>query len=86
MDLLEFMMGFGSEKMMPFTIELDIIQKSNNTYAFSYNYAKIKIDSYDSSLIEQMLTLCDVITFVRADLNKYQNHYYYIFLEKCLCK
>ena len=43
---------------MPFTRELDILsQKSEITYAFSHNYARIKIDSYDSLPLEKILAL-----------------------------
>ena len=43
--------------------------KSSITYIFSHNFAKIKIDSYDSLPIEKRFSL--------------HNHYYYqIFLEK----
>ena len=51
---------------------------------FSYNYAKIKIDSYDSLPLEKTSTLHNVIILIKFVFNKYQTHYYYnIFLEKC---
>ena len=51
---------------------------------FSYNYAKIKIDSYDSLPLEKTSTLHNVIILIKLVFNKYQTHYYYnIFLEKC---
>ena len=34
-----------------------ISQKSSITYVFSYNYARIKIDSYDSLPLEKILTV-----------------------------
>ena len=50
-------------------------------YFFHY-FAKIKVDSYDSSPIEKGLTLHNVITRIKSVLNKDKNHYYYkIFLE-----
>ena len=39
-----------------------ISQKSSLTYDFSHNYAKMKIDSYDSLPPEKALTLHNVIT------------------------
>ena len=60
-----------------------INQKSGVTYVFSYFYAKIKVDSYDSLSIEKTLALLNVIIHIKSFLNKDQNHYYYnIFLEK----
>ena len=51
---------------------------------FSYNYAKIKIDSHDSLPLEKTSTLHNVIILIKLVFNKYQTHYYYnIFLEKC---
>ena len=59
-------------------------QKSGVTYVFSHNYARIKIDSYNSLPLEKILTL-HVIILIRSIFNKNQNEYYYsIFLEKCL--
>ena len=55
------------------------------TYIFSHYFAKIQIDSYDSSFpIEGTLTLLNVIIHIKSVLNKIKNHYYYkIFSEKC---
>ena len=51
---------------------------------FSDYYAKIKVDSHDSSPIEKRLSLHNVIILIKSVLNRDQNHYYYnIFLEKC---
>ena len=57
--------------------------KSGITYLFSHNYAKIKVDSYDSLPLEKTLTFHNVIIHIKSVWNKDQNHYYYsIFLEK----
>ena len=62
-----------------------VSQKSIITYGFSYNYAKIKIDSNDSLPLEKAFTLHNVVILIKSIFNKDQNHYYYtIFLEKCL--
>ena len=45
--------------MMPFTIGFCI------THAFSQNYAKIKIDSYNSLPLEETLTLHNVIIHIK---------------------
>ena len=65
--------------MMLFTIELDSLQVKEvvlNMF-FSHNYAKIKINSYDSFPLEKTLTLHNVIILINSVLNKDKNHYYY---------
>ena len=58
--------------------------KSGITYVFSHYYSKVKIDSYDSLPLEKVLTLHNLIIFIKSVLNKYQNHYCYnILLKKC---
>ena len=48
----------------------------------SHYFAKTKVDSYDSLLIERTLTLHNIIILIKLVLNKDQNHYYYeTFLE-----
>ena len=92
MDLLEFidrtryLTLFGSEKYDTVynRISYLISLKSGITYIFSHYFAKIKVDSYDSLTIEEMLTWHNVIILIKSVLNKDKNHYYYkIFLEKC---
>ena len=68
---------------MPFTIELDILLNKN---VFSGNYAKIKIDSYNSLPLEKTLTLVNVIILIKLVFNKDKNYYDNIFLEKCSYK
>ena len=49
---------------------------------FLSNFAKIKVDSYDSLPIEKRLTL-HVLIVIKSVLNQDKPHYYYkIFLEK----
>ena len=43
---------------------------------FSYYFVKIKVDFYNSLLIEKTLTLYNVIIFIKSVLNKDKNHYY----------
>ena len=52
-------------------------------YYWQHNYAKIKLDSYDSLPPEKMLTLRNVIILIKSVFNKDKNHYYYTCLEEC---
>ena len=62
---------------MLFTIALDKGIKSGVTDVYSHDYAKIKVNSYNSSPIEKNLTLHNVIIHIKSVLNKDKNHYYY---------
>ena len=42
-----------------------------------HNYAKIKIDSYDSLTLEKPLTLHNVIILIKSVFSENQNHCYY---------
>ena len=44
--------------------------KSDITYIFSHNFAKIKIDSFDSLPMEKIFTLHNVMTHINSVLNK----------------
>ena len=56
--------------------------KSGITHVISHNYAKIKIDLYDSLPPEKTSTL-HVLTLIKAVFNKDRNSYYFnIFLER----
>ena len=69
--------------MMPFTTELDI-EVGYRSMFLSHNYARIKVDSYDSLPLEKILTFHEVIISIKSVLNWSQKHYSYdIFLEKC---
>ena len=59
--------------------------KSGITYVISHNYAKIKVHSYDSLLLEKTMTFHNVIIiFIKSVFIKDKSkHYYNIFLEKC---
>ena len=61
--------------------------KSGITYVFSHNYAKIKVDLFDSLPLEKTFAFRNVIIHIKSVLNKDQNHYYHnTFLEKCSCQ
>ena len=86
-DGIRYLTSFDSENYGATynNIRYLISLKSSITYIFSYYFAKIKVDSHDSSLaIEKRMTLNNVIIHIKSVLNKDKNHYYYkIFLEEC---
>ena len=62
-------------------------KKGGITQVSSHNYAKIKIDSYNSVPLGKTITLLNVIILIRSVLNEEKNHYYCnIVLEKCSYK
>ena len=86
-DGTRYLVLFGSEKYDSIynRIRYLISVKSGITYIISHNYAKIKVDSYDSLPLEKTMTFHNVIIHIRSVFNKDKNNYYYnIFLEKAL--
>ena len=83
-DEIRYLVLFGSEKYdcIYSRIKYLISIKSGITYTISYNYAKFKVDSYDSLLLEKMKTFHNVIILIKSLFNKDKNNYYYVFLEK----
>ena len=69
---------FGSENYDAIynRIRCLISLKSSITYTFSHYFAKIKVDSYDSSRIEKRFILHNVIILIKSILNKDNIHYY----------
>ena len=94
MDLLvydgsKYLALFGPEKTDNIYNRITyLISRWNGiTYIIFHNYARIKIDSYDTLSVEETLTLHNVIIHVKSVFNKYQNLYYYnIFFKKCSYK
>ena len=71
--------------MIKFVIRLNILisEKTGITDSSNNNFARIKIDLYDSLPIEKMLTFHDVIILIKLVFNKNKDEYYYnIFVEK----
>ena len=67
------------------SIKYLICKGSGITGSISYNFGKIRIDSYNYLPIEKILTFVNVIKLIKLIVNKNKNEYYYsIFLEKCL--
>ena len=84
-DGTRYLVLFGSEKYDSIydRIIYLINVKSGITYIISYNYAAIKVDTYDSFPLEKTMTLRNVITLVRLVWNKNKSNYYHnIYLEK----
>ena len=80
---------FGAEKCDSIyrNIRCLIRVKYGVTYAFSHNYARIKVNSYDSSTLEKILTFQKVIILIKPVFTKDKNNYYHkTFLEKCSYK
>ena len=64
-----------------------ISEKSSITNSINHNFARIRVDSYNSLPIEKILTFHNVITLIKPVVNYNENNYYYnIFLEKDLYK
>ena len=60
-----------------------ISKKGGIRDSINHNFAKIRIDSYDSLPIENMLTFHNVIILIKSVVNRNKNEYYYnAFLEK----
>ena len=86
-DGTKYLVLFGGEKydFIYNRIRYLIGVKSGTTYAFSHNYAKIKVDSYDSLPLEKNLNFHNVVIHIKSVWSEDQNDYYYnILLEKFL--
>ena len=59
------------------------IEKRGIADSINHNLAKIRIDSYDSLPIEEMLTFHNVVILIKSVVNKNNNEYYYN-IEKSL--
>ena len=95
MDLLEFMMELSIYLVLFGSTKFDFIYnrvryligvKSGITYVIFHNYAKIKVDLYDSLPLEKTMIFHNVIILIRLAFSKdktnYYCYYYNIFLEK----
>ena len=60
-----------------------ISEESGITDSINYNLERIRIDSYNSSSIEKILTFCNVIILIKSVVDNNKDKYYYnILLEK----
>ena len=84
-DGTRYLVLFGSEKYDSFynRIRYLISVKSGITYIISHNYAKFKVNSYNSLPPEKTITFHNVTILITSVFSKNKNNYYYnIFLEK----
>ena len=59
------------------------MKKIGVTFSINHNFARIRIDSYNSLPIEKILTFHNVVILFNSVVNKNENNYYYnIFWEK----
>ena len=57
------------------------------TDSINHNFEEIRIDSYNSLPIEEILTFHNVVILIKSAVNKNQNNYYHnIFLGKASYK
>ena len=64
------------------SIKYLISEKSGITDSINHNFARIRIDSYNSLPIEKVLAFHDIIILLKSVVNKNKNYYYYnVFLE-----
>ena len=56
-----------------------ISEKSGITDSMNHNFARIRIDSYNYTPIEKILTFHNIIILIKAIVNKNENNYYHIF-------
>ena len=69
------------------SIKYLISEKSGTTDSIDHNFARIRIDSYNSLPIEKILTFHNVMILIKSVIDKNKSNYYYnIFLEKGLYK
>ena len=54
-----------------------ISEKSGITDSINHNFARIRIDSYNSLPIEKTLTFHNVIILIKSVVNKNENNYYH---------
>ena len=67
---------FGSEKydFIYIRIRYFLRVRSGIAYVISHNYAKVKVNSYNSLPLEKQLTSHNVIILVKLVFNENQNH------------
>ena len=84
MDLLKFMKKI--RYLVLFDLWKDIISgKSDIRDSINHNFGEIRIESYDSSVIENILIFHNVVILIKSVVKKNKNEYYNnIFLEKGL--
>ena len=57
-------------------IKYFISKESGITDSINHNFARIRIDSYNSLPTEKIMTFHNVIILIKSVVNKNKNHYY----------
>ena len=87
-DPTGYLLLFGNEKYDAIYDEIRYLtseKKNGITYSISHNFARIKIDSYNSLPIEKTLIFYNVMILIKSVVNKSKNNYYYnMLLEKSM--
>ena len=79
--------GYGRFEKICDKIKYLVSEKSGIADSINHNFSRIRIDSYNSLLIDKILTFHNAIILIKSVVNKNKNEYYYkIYLEKGLCK
>ena len=79
--------GYGWFEKICDKIKYLVSEKSSIADSINHNFSRIRIDSYNSLLIDKILTFHNAIILIKSVVNKNKNEYYYkIYLEKGLCK
>ena len=77
------MLGGGFYDEIYDRIKYLVSKKSGITNTINHNFARIRIYSYNSPTIENILTFHNLIILIKSVVNENKNkYYYYIFLEK----
>ena len=82
---IRYLVLFGSEKYGSICNKIRYLVsiKSGIKYVIFYNYAKNKVDSYNSLPLEKTMTFHSVIILIKSFFNKDKNDdHYNLFLEK----
>ena len=88
-DEIRYIVLFASDRYNAIynRIKYLMSEKSGITDSINHNFARNKIDLYNSLIIEKILTFNNVIILTKSVVNKNKNnHYYNIFLEKGSCE
>ena len=75
-DGIRYLVLFGSERYNAIYDRINnfISEKSGTTYSINHNFARIKIDSYNSLPIKKTLTFHNVIILIKSVVNKNKNN------------
>ena len=81
-DGTRYLVFFGLERYDAIygRIRYLVSQKSDITYSIDHNFARIRIDSYNSLPLEKKSTFHDAIILIKSAFNKNEYHYYYTYI------